>query len=153
MRLSCYDLQCGGYLRKQEKAEEEQEKEMQKLRELRNAYLRTYPHRNFSVEAENNEEYQKLLDDLACDRLEEYRKRAGEQAKAAVEHFKDDFMYKIRSAIKEALQRKDELNRIISHLDFGKDRYQFYIGKNKGSDGRFYDMFMVDALRSSHRAV
>lgn len=120
---------------------------MQKLRELRNAYLRTYPHRNFSVEAENNEEYQKLLDDLACDRLEEYRKRAGEQAKAAVEHFKDDFMYKIRSAIKEALQRKDELNRIISHLDFGKDRYQFYIGKNKGSDGRFYDMFMDDALQ------
>ena len=142
-----YDLQCGGYLRKQEKAEEEQEKEMQKLRELRNAYLRTYPHRNFSVEAESNEEYQKLLDDLACDRLEEYRKRAGEQAKAAVEHFKDDFMYKIRSAIKEALQRKDELNRIISHLDFGKDRYQFYIGKNKGSDGRFYDMFMDDALQ------
>ncbi|MFR5731467.1 MAG: hypothetical protein ACLUD2_05450 [Clostridium sp.] len=64
-----------------------------------------------------------------------------------MEHFKDDFMYKIRSAIKEALQRKDELNRIISHLDFGKDRYQFYIGKNKGSDGRFYDMFMDDALR------
>ncbi len=50
-------------------------------------------------------------------------------------------------AIKEALQRKDELNRIISHLDFGKDRYQFYIGKNKGSDGRFYDMFMDDALQ------
>ena len=32
----------------------------------------------------------------------------------AAEHFKDDFMYKIRSAIKDALVRKDELNRIIS---------------------------------------
>ena len=127
-----YDLLRGEYLRNQEKAQEEQDTEMQKLREIRTGYLRIYPHRNFSVESESNEEY---------------RKRAGEQAKAAVEHFKDDFMYKIRSAIKEALQRKDELNRIISHLDFGKDRYQFYIGKNKGSDGRFYDMFMDDALQ------
>ena len=142
-----YDLLRGEYLRNQEKAQEEQDTEMQKLREIRTGYLRIYPHRNFSVESESNEEYQKLFNDLGCDRLEEYRKRAGEQAKAAVEHFKDDFMYKIRSAIKEALQRKDELNRIISHLDFGKDRYQFYIGKNKGSDGRFYDMFMDDALQ------
>ena len=142
-----YDLLRGEYLRNQEKAQEEQDTEMQKLREIRTGYLRIYPHRNFSVESESNEEYQKLFNDLGCDRLEEYRKRAGEQAKAAVEHFKDDFMYKIRSAIKEALQRKDELNRIISHLDFGKDRYQFYIGKNKSSDGRFYDMFMDDALQ------
>ena len=110
---------------------------MQKLREIRTGYLRIYPHRTFPVESESNEEYQKLLNDLGCDRLEGiYRKRAGEQAKAAVEHFKDDFMYKIRSAIWEALQRKDELNRIISHLDFGKDRYQFYIGKNKGQRWR-----------------
>ena len=142
-----YDLLRGEYLRNQVKAQEEQDTEMQKLREIRTGYLRIYPHRNFSVESESNEEYQKLFNDLGCDRLEEYRKRAGEQAKAAVEHFKDDFMYKIRSAIKEALQRKDELNRIISHLDFGKDRYQFYIGKNKSSDGRFYDMFMDDALQ------
>ena len=142
-----YDLLRGEYLRNQEKAQEEQDTEMQKLREIRTGYLRIYPHRNFSVESESNEEYQKLFNDLGCDRLEEYWKRAGEQAKAAVEHFKDDFMYKIRSAIKEALQRKDELNRIISHLDFGKDRYQFYIGKNKSSDGRFYDMFMDDALQ------
>ena len=63
-----------------------------------------------------------------------------------MEHFKDDFMYKIRSAIKEALLRKDELNRIISRLDFGKDRYQFYIGKNKGADGQYYDMFMDESL-------
>ena len=63
-----------------------------------------------------------------------------------MEHFKDDFMYKIRSAIKEALQRKDELNRIISRLDFGKDKYQFFIGKNKGPDGRYYDMFMDESL-------
>ena len=41
-----------------------------------------------------------------------------------MEHFKDDFIFKIRSAILEAYQRRDELNRIISKLDFGKDKYQ-----------------------------
>ena len=71
---------------------------------------------------------------------------AKEQAQTAVEHFKEDFVYKIRSAIQEAYQRSDELNRIISRLDFGKDKYQFVITKNKGPDGRYYKMFMDDSL-------
>ena len=36
----------------------------------------------------------------------------------------------IRSAIKEAYVRRDELNRIIRNLNF-KDRYQFKITRNK----------------------
>lgn len=63
-----------------------------------------------------------------------------------MEHFKEDFIYKIRSAIREAYVRRDELNRIIRNLDFGKDRYQFRIGRSKGRDGEFYDMFMDEDL-------
>ena len=69
-----------------------------------------------------------------------------ETGKSSGRHFKDDFMYKVRSAIKDAMLRKDELNRIISRLDFGKDKYQFVISKCKGADGRFYDMFMDESL-------
>ena len=69
-----------------------------------------------------------------------------EQARIAVDHFKEDFIYKIRSAIKEAYIRRDELNRIIRRLNFGKDRYQFKITKNKGLDGEYYDMFMDESL-------
>lgn len=126
--------------------EERREKEKNRLVDLRSSYLRDCPNRNFSPTAEDNREYQELFDKLNFDQLEEYRVRAAGQARTAVEHFKDDFMYKIRSAIKEAMQRKDELNHIISRLDFGKDKYQFYIGKNKGADGRYYDMFMDEAL-------
>lgn len=126
--------------------EERQKKEKNRLVDLRSSYLRDCPNRNFSPTAEDNKEYQELFDRLNFDQLEEYRVRAAGQARTAVEHFKDDFMYKIRSAIKEAMQRKDELNHIISQLDFGKDKYQFYIGKNKGADGRYYDMFMDEAL-------
>lgn len=132
--------------KEQESIYKKYEEQKGKLFELRSDYLKKYPNRNFELTKETNEQYQKLYDDLNCESLEEYKKRAAEQAKTAVLHFKDDFMYKIRSAIKEAVQRKDELNRIISKLDFGKDKYQFYIGKNKGPDGEYYDMFMDDSL-------
>lgn len=128
------------------KATEEREQEFNTLVNSRGEYARRYPNRSFSITTQENAEYDRLLDKLACDNLEEYKQIAADQARSAVEHFKDDFMFKIRSAIREAIQRKDELNRIISRLDFGKDKYQFVIGKNKGADGRYYDMFMDDSL-------
>ncbi|MBT9776027.1 chromosome segregation protein SMC [Clostridium sp. MCC353] len=141
-----YDRLCQKYLDASMKAEEEKAAICTELQEGRFLYLKQYPNRSFSATIENNDPYDKLLERLQCDNLEEYRQIAREQARSAVEHFRDDFMFKIRSAIKEALIRKDELNRIINKLDFGKDKYQFVIGKNKGPDGRFYDMFMDDSL-------
>ena len=141
-----YDVMQQNCQKKQEGIYKECEQQKEELFKLRNEYLKAYPNRNFELTKESNEEYQKLYDTLNCENLEEYKKRASEQARVAVLHFKDDFMYKIRSAMKEAIQRKEELNRIISKLDFGKDKYQFYIGKNKGPDGEYYDMFMDEAL-------
>ncbi len=143
---ACYHRLVSEFGEKKGLVQEKQQQERDCLVELRTEYLKCYPNRNFSPTAQDNKEYQELLDHLNDDRLEEFRVRAAEQARTAVEHFKDDFMYKIRSAIKEAMQQKDELNRIISRLDFGKDRYQFYIGRNKGADGQYYDMFMDEAL-------
>lgn len=127
-------------------AEKEIEECKGELRTKRSDYLRQYPNRNFSIEMENNEPYRELFAHLQDDSLDELQKKAEEQAREAAEMFKQDFVYKIRSAIKEALAKKDELNSIISKLDFGKDRYQFIIGKNKGPDGKYYDMFMNEDL-------
>ena len=140
------------YLKRQKIAEsyrlrEEEETAYQKLVEERSGYIRSYPNRTFSASSRENTAYDQLLDELQCDNLEAYRESAKEQARQAVEHFKDDFIFKIRSAILEAYQRRDELNRIISRLDFGKDKYQFVITKNKGADGKYYKMFMDDALQ------
>ena len=126
---------------------EEEEDAYRKLVEERSSYIREYPNRTFSTSIRDNVPYEKLLNSLSCDHLETYRESAKTQAKAAVEHFKDDFSFKIRSAILEAYQRRDELNRIISKLDFGKDKYQFVITKNKGADGKYYKMFMDDSLQ------
>ena len=126
---------------------EEEEQAYQKMVEERSGYIRQYPNRTFSTSIRDNAPYDRLLNTLSCDQLETYRESAKKQAKAAVEHFKDDFIFKIRSAILEAYQRRDELNRIISKLDFGKDKYQFVITKNKGADGKYYKMFMDDSLQ------
>lgn len=134
-------------LKEKERADAEREEAYRRLVDARSSYVREYPNRTFSVSIQDNEPYDKLLDDLGCDELETYREAAREQARSAVEHFKDDFIFKIRSSIKEAIQQKDELNRIISKLDFGKDKYQFVITRNKGADGKYYKMFMDDALQ------
>ena len=126
--------------------ENEKTQAYDKLVDRRTIYLKLYPNRSFSATIHENAPYDKLLNELQCDELEDFKLAAKEQAKSAVEHFKDDFVFKIRSAIREAYQRKDELNRIISKLDFGKDKYQFVITKNKGPDGKYYKMFMDDAL-------
>ena len=122
------------------------EKQKSVLVEVRTDYLKNHPQRDFSASAGDNGDYEKLLAKLQCGELEAYKKKANAQAKSAVEHFKEDFIYKIRSAIREAYVRRDELNRIIRNLDFGKDRYQFRIGRSKGRDGEFYDMFMDEDL-------
>lgn len=141
-----YDSLKNLCFREQAACRTEREERYQKLVDSRSAYLRAYPHRTFSAGAEDNSAYEELLEKLQCDHLTEYREKADQMARTAIQHFKEDFVYKIRSAIKEAIQRKEELNRIISRLDFGKDKYQFVITKNRGACGAYYDMFMDDAL-------
>ena len=141
-----YDREKESYVTRCSRVSESRDTAFQDLMTVRTNYLRRYSNRNFPVNHKDNEAYAHLLSSLSCDHLEEYRQKAADQARAAVEHFKNDFMYKIRSAIREAMLRGDELNRIISRLDFGKDKYQFVIGRSKGADGRYYDMFMDESL-------
>ena len=129
-----------------QRLQEQAAKEKEDLVELRSEYLKLHPGRGFSTVRDDNDEYRELMEELRCDSLLVYEKKAAQQARVAVEHFKEDFVYKIRSAIKEAYVRRDELNRIIRSLNFGKDRYQFKITRNKGIYGEYYDMFMDETL-------
>lgn len=134
------------YAANREKSIEKEEELFQKLAEVRSDYLRKYPNRGFGALSKDNAQYEKLLEELQFNDLERFQQLAKEQAKSAIEHFKDDFMFKIRSAIKDAMTRKDELNKIIAKLDFGKDKYQFVFNRNNGEDGKYYDMFMDEDL-------
>ncbi len=134
------------YLARTETAREEKERLFTVLAEERGAYLKAHPNRSFKQMSQDNAEYDQLLEELQFQDLEKYQKMAKEQAKSAVQHFQNDFIYKIRSAIKDAMDRKNELNKIIDKLDFGKDKYQFVFTRNHGEDGKYYDMFMDSSL-------
>ena len=144
-RLS-YDQLKRRYLSRKENALEEKQLLFHQLVEIRGAYLKAHPNRSFKQTCEDNQEYDRLLSELQFKDLERFRQLAREQAKSAVQHFQNDFIYKIRSAIKDAMDRKDELNRIIDKLDFGKDKYRFVFTRNHGEDGKYYDMFMDKSL-------
>ena len=141
-----YNKLLGQTVESIKKALEKSTQEKDALVDVRSTYLKKHPDRDFSASGEDNEVYRALQEELRCDQLLVYEQKAGEQAKIAVEHFKEDFIYKIRSAIREAYIRRDELNRIIRNLNFGKDRYQFKITRNKGVFGEYYDMFMDETL-------
>lgn len=133
-------------IEKRQELEDRTQAEYDRLIYVREGYLKSYAYRGFSLTRRDNEEYNQLLANLSSERINEFTERAEEQAKIAVYHFKTDFIYKIRDAIKEVMQQKDDLNRILANLDFGKDKYKFVITKNKGETGKFYDMFMDENL-------
>lgn len=120
--------------------------EYEKLVKKREVHHNAYAYRGFSLTSKDNKEYDHLLEHLSSDKLNEFTTKANEQALQAIYHFKTDFIYKIRDSIKEVMQQKEDLNRILSQLDFGKDKYKFIIARNKGEDGKFYDMFMDENL-------
>lgn len=129
-----------------QQSEVRMQEEYDRLLRKREQYHGVYAYRGFSLSSRENKEYDQLLESLSSDRLSEFTRKANEQAVKAVHHFKTDFVYKIRDAIKEVMQQKEDLNRILAQLDFGKDKYRFIITRNKGEDGKFYDMFMDENL-------
>lgn len=58
-----------------EQVAEECGKQKSALVEVRTAYLKNHPQRDFSASAEDNSDYQKLLSQLQCGELEDYKKR------------------------------------------------------------------------------
>ncbi|MFA9377897.1 MAG: ATP-binding protein [Lachnotalea sp.] len=120
--------------------------EYEKLITIRDRYQREYSFRGFSTTGRENKDYDVLLEKLQSDKLQDFTQKAAGQAQIAIHHFKTDFIYKIRDSIKEAMQQKEELNQILANSDFGKEKYRFIITKNKGEDGKFYNMFMDENL-------
>ncbi len=120
--------------------------EYEKLILVRDRYSKEYSFRGFNATSRENTDYDNMLARLESDKLQEFTEKANDQAKIAIHHFKTDFIYKIRDSIREAMQQKDELNEILAQSDFGKEKYRFTITKNKGEDGKFYDMFMDENL-------
>lgn len=116
-----------------------------KLIELRGDY-NAVQHTSFALtdtatNAEFEMEYQKISDY----ELPKYRERIEKAKQDAMEQFKNDFLYRLRSNIQHAYEKIEELNAALRRVQFGNDSYRFKIEPNPAYR-EYYDMIMSDLL-------
>lgn len=116
-----------------------------KLIDLRTRYIYTY-HLGYDTSKEDtNEEFDKELDNLSNVMLPNYLLQIEFAHKKAVKEFKDDFIYKLRTAFETIKSQIDELNLALKDVKFGRDSYRFSIEPNRDYL-EYYNMITDDLL-------
>lgn len=115
------------------------------LDKLRNDYVTRY-HVSYDVYNTNdNEEFDKELENISKVMLPDYENKIQRAHEQSIREFKDDFIYKLRTAIQSVNAQIDELNQALEDCHFGRDSYQFKVTPSK--DYReYYDMIMDPLL-------
>lgn len=115
---------------------------------LRNDYVTLY-HLNYDVYNYNdNSEFDSELDRISKVLLPQYEEKINDAHEASIREFKDDFIYKLRTAIESVSEQIRELNDALSDSKFGRDSYQFKVTPNKDYK-EYYDMIMDPLLLRS----
>lgn len=115
---------------------------------LRNDYVTLY-HLNYDVyNYTDNSEFDGELDRISKVLLPQYEEKINDAHEASIREFKDDFIYKLRTAIESVSEQIHELNDALSDSRFGRDSYQFKVTPNKDYK-EYYDMIMDPLLLRS----
>ncbi len=115
------------------------------LMKLRSDYCAQY-HLNYDVQNEkSNEEFDKELENISKVMLPDYEKKIAKAHEDSIREFKDDFIYKLRTAIETVYSQIDELNKALEDSHFGRDSYQFKVSPNKDYI-QYYNMIMDPLL-------
>ena len=118
------------------------------LVKLRNEYATKY-HVSYDVYNEtDNSEFDKELENISKVMLPDYEEKIKRAHEQSIKEFKDDFIYKLRTAIENVHAQIDELNQSLADCSFGRDSYYFKVTPSK--DYReYYDMIMDPLLLKS----
>lgn len=120
-------------------------KDRNNLLRLRENYCSLY-HLNYDTQNEkSNEEFDKELENISQILLPNYEEQIKKAHDESVREFKDDFIYKLRTAIETVRLQIDELNKALEDSHFGRDTYQFKVSPNKDYL-KYYDMIMDPLL-------
>jgi uncharacterized protein YPO0396 len=125
-------------------AQNRQKYDKENLLRLRSEYVSKY-HLNYSVANEaNNDEFDEELTKISQVLLPDYEEKIIAAHEASIREFKDDFIYKLRTAIDTVTNQINELNQALTDSRFGRDSYQFKVSPNK--DYREYYNMIMDPL-------
>jgi len=114
-----------------------------KLRELRRCYIDLYK-MGYDSGALDNETFENEWLELSDIKLPEYHAKIADAREKALEQFRQDFLSRLQSNIKEAELRIRELNNALGKYPFGEDTYHFRIVPNQDYK-RYYNM-IVDPM-------
>ncbi len=112
---------------------------------MRDTYCTQY-RLNYDVQNEkSNLEFDRELENISKVMLPDYEEKIKKAHEDSIREFKDDFIYKLRTAIETVRAQIDELNRALEDSHFGRDSYQFTVAPNKAYQ-QYYDMIMDPLL-------
>lgn len=114
------------------------------LCKLRREYVHDY-HLSYDPDVRDNEVFQKELIEFKEVKLPEYREKIHDSYLKATQQFKDDFIFKLRSAIEEVEDQISNLNEALEQSSFGRDSYRFTV-KPSITFKRYYDMLKDDII-------
>ncbi len=112
---------------------------------MRDTYCSQY-RLNYDVQNEkSNAEFDRELENISKVMLPDYEEKIKKAHEESIREFKDDFIYKLRTAIETVRAQIDELNHALEDSHFGRDSYQFTVSPNKAYQ-QYYDMIMDPLL-------
>lgn len=114
------------------------------LVKARRDYCHDY-HLSYDCEASDNNQFNVELADFRDVKLPEYKEKIKDSYDKATQQFKDDFIFKLRSAIEEAEDQIENLNQALKESSFGTDLYHFTV-KPRAEYRRYYDMLKDDII-------
>ena len=114
------------------------------LVKARRDYCRDY-HLSYDPEATDNNQFNAEFADFRDVKLPEYKEKIKDSYDKATQQFKDDFIFKLRSAIEEAEDQIENLNQALKESSFGTDLYHFTV-KPRTEYRRYYDMLKDDII-------
>lgn len=118
------------------------------LIELRNEYNSVF-HFSYNISnVENNDDFENEYIRIKDIELPGFIDKIGKAKENAMNRFKSDFLYKLKSSIQEVNEQINELNRALRNARFGNDRYEFSVKPNPDYID-YYNMITSEKLDSA----
>ena len=101
----------------------------EQLKDRRSSYVITYK-LSYDITKEDNDDFERELTTLRDVKLPQYLVKIEDAHQKATKEFKDDFIFKLKTAIEQARLQIGDLNEALKDAHFGQDSYEFTIQPN-----------------------